>query len=191
VKPVVLYPGDSWEVGAPHDSEAALKRYEADYARVFANPPLDKVKTASDEELQAASVKFLAQLKAKNNKLFVRLLPAARAYLTDKDQTAIIDATGLRLAAGRVGPPDIEMSSDSLLYCFKFGWGSDSLQVNGRFQVPAGANSRRFFRIFRVACLNSGEEFLDTKMVAKKIGELTARWVSAHTSHAESRPVNP
>lgn len=191
VKPVVLYPGDTWEVSTPHDSEAALKRYEADYAKVFANPPLDGVKTASDDELQAASVKFLSQLKAKNNRLFVRLLPAARIYLTDKDQTATVDASGLRLATGCAGAPDIEMSSDSLLYCFKFGWGSDSLQVNGRFQVPPGANSRRFFRIFRVAALNTGEEFLDTKMLAKKIADRTAHWVAARSSHAESRPVNP
>jgi UDP-MurNAc hydroxylase len=191
VIPVVLYPGNNWEVGSAHDSQSALKRYAGDYAKVFGNPPLDTVKTASDEELQAASVKFLAQLKAKNNRLFVRLLPAARVYLTDKDQTAIIDAGGLRLLAGGAGAGDIEMSSDSLLYCFRFGWGSDSLQVNGRFQVPPGANSRRFFRIFRVACLNSGDEFLDMKMVAKKIADRTARWVSARTTHPQSRPVNP
>lgn len=191
VKPVVLYPGDTWEVGTPHDSEMTLKRYEADYGKVFANPPLDGVKTASNEELLLASEKFLAQLRARNNRLFMRFLPPARIYLTDKDQTAIVHALALRLIQGRIGAPDIEMSSDSLLYCFKFGWGSDSLQVNGRFQVPPGANSRRFFRIFRVACLNTGEEFLDTKMVAKKIVDRTARWVSARTSHPESRPVNP
>jgi len=88
------------------------------------------------------------------------------------------------------GRPDIEMSSDSLLYCFRFGWGSDSLQVNGRFQVPLGSNSRRFFRIFRMACLNTGEKFLDTRMVAKKIADRTARWVSARASHPESRAAN-
>jgi UDP-MurNAc hydroxylase len=188
VEPVVLYPGDTWEVGAPHDSTAALQQYEEDYAKVFANPQLDKPKMVSDEDLRGASAKFLAQLKAKNNRLFVTLLPAARAYLTDKDQTAVIDANGLKLLAGRVGSPDIEMSSDSLLYCFRFGWGSDSLQVNGRYQVPEGANQRRFFRIFRVACLNSGEEFLDAKFVAKKIADRTARWLAKATPEQQQQP---
>jgi len=37
-KTVLMYPGDVWEVGAPHDTDAALKRYAADQATIPTRP---------------------------------------------------------------------------------------------------------------------------------------------------------
>lgn len=180
VRPVVLYPGDTWEVGTAHAPDEAIARYETDYERIFDHPALDASKPVTDADLQTAAAKFFADMRAKNNRIFLSLLPMGIAYLTDKDQTAIIHSTGMQLAPGRQVEPDIEMSSDALYYCLRFGWGGDALRSSGRFQLPAGANPRHFFRIFRIACLNTGEEFLDSKMVARKVLDRAANWAFRH-----------
>jgi|GEM_PF-425702 len=180
VVPVVLYPGDAWELGAPHLPDSAIERYAADYERVFNHPALDRSKPVPDADLLAAAGKFFAGMQAKNNRILLALLPMGIAYLTDKDQTAIIHSTGMQLAPGRPLEPDVEMGSDALFYCLRFGWGGDALRSSGRFQIPAGANPRHFFRIFRIACLNTGEEYLDSKMVARKVLDRAANWAFRH-----------
>jgi UDP-MurNAc hydroxylase len=170
---VVLYPGDIWEAGTAHDSSAALQEYESEMNTILKDPHLDKSAPVSDEKLQELASAFSAKLQKQNNRMLLALMPAATVYLTDKDQTALVSCTSLQLAGGRQGKIDIEMSSDSLAYCMRFGWGGDTLQVNGRYQVPADGSARKFFRIFRVAGLNTANEHLDTLFVAKKIASLT------------------
>jgi UDP-MurNAc hydroxylase len=169
VPPVVLYPGDEWEAGTLHDSQAALEKYESDMDAILANPRMDASAPVPDEKLNELAVSFAKKLKENNNGLLLHLMPSATVYLTDKDQTAVVSCTSLSLSAGRKGKIDIEMGSDSLAYCLRFGWGGDTLAVNGRYQAPEGGAARKFFRIFRVAGLNTANEHLDTIFVAKKI----------------------
>jgi UDP-MurNAc hydroxylase len=161
VRPVVLYPGDLWQVGKPHDSDVALAMYEADYDRVLNGEPEDRAMVVSDAKLLEAAAQFGAKLKQRNNRFLLRMMPSATAYLTDKDQTAVLSCDALRLSPGRAKNADIHLGSDSLAYCLRFGWGGDTLQVNGRYQVPAGGNPSRFFQIFRIAGINTADELLN------------------------------
>jgi UDP-MurNAc hydroxylase len=158
VKPVVLYPGDVWEVGKPHDSDVALAAYEADYDRVLNGEPKDSAERVSDAKLLEAATQFSAKLKQRNNGFLLRIMPSTTAYLTDKDQTAVLSCNGLRLLPGQPKQADIHLGSDSLAYCLRYGWGGDTLHVNGRYQVPAGGNATRFFQIFRIAGINTADE---------------------------------
>lgn len=167
--PVVLCPGDTWEIGAAHDSADAIASYEANFAEISRTGALDRSAPVTDDKLQEAASLFISKIRKKNNRLLLRLIPAATAYLTDKNKTAIISPKEFRLVNGMAGRPDIHLDSDSLAYCMRYGWGGDTLQVNGRYQVPAGGNPRRFFRIFRVASLNTAEEYLDGGFVCKRL----------------------
>src|SRR5712692_10770414 len=40
IVPVVLYPGDVWTVGSPHDSRASIERYIVDHERALSHPQL-------------------------------------------------------------------------------------------------------------------------------------------------------
>jgi hypothetical protein len=173
IPPVVLYPGDQWEAGTPHDSSTALQKYESELSAILEHPNLDKSAPVPDEKLHELAKACFAKLRKENNRFLLALMPAATVYLTDKDQTALVSCNSLQLSNGRNGKIDIEMGSDSLAYCFRFGWGGDTLQVNGRYQVPPGGNARKFFRIFRVPGLNTANEHLDTLFLAKKIASLT------------------
>src|SRR5258707_2261755 len=161
VKPIVLYPGDMWQVGSPHDSDPALAMYEADYERVLNGEPVDRAAVVSDAKLSEAAAQFSAKLKQRNSRLLLRMMPSATAYLTDKDQTAVLSCDDLRLSPGRGQNADIHLGSDSLAYCLRFGWGGDTLQVNRRYQVPAGGNPSRFFQLFRITGINTADETLN------------------------------
>src|SRR5258706_3317158 len=117
VRPVVLYPGDMWQVGSPHDSDMALAMYEADYDRVLNGEPEDRATVVSDAKLLEAAALFSAKLKQRNNRLLLRMMPSATAYLTDKDQTAVLSCHALRLSQGRPKNTHIHLGSGSLTAC--------------------------------------------------------------------------
>lgn len=184
-RPIVLYPGDTWEIGAPHDSAAALRAYEADYKSMSLTQTRNTSAPVSDHKLREAAALFVSKIQKRNNRLLLRLIPATTAYLTDKDQTATISFSGMTLTEGRTGRPDIYLDSDSLAYCMRYGWGGDTLHVNGRYQTPAGGNPRRFFRIFRIFSLNTAEEYLDIGFVCGKIIQRAMQWIPRWTTAQE------
>jgi UDP-MurNAc hydroxylase len=181
VKPVVLYPGDLWQVGSPHDSDEALAMYEADYDRVLNGEPEDRATVVSDAKLLEAAELFSAKLKQRNNRLLLRMMPSATAYLTDKDQTAVLSCDALRLSSRRAKNADIHLGSDSLAYCLRFGWGGDTLHVNGRYQVPVDGNPSRFFQLFRIAGINTADQPLNfpvapTRGLHRLVRPIARRW---------------
>jgi UDP-MurNAc hydroxylase len=163
VPTVVLYPGDIWDVGTPHDSAEAIRRYNDDLDRAMKAEPT-KVATVSLEDLQKASKAFCARCSEKNNQLILNTLPPAVPYISDLDiHLELSFRTGLKVIEER--QPDIILSSDSLLNCLTTEWGGETLIINGRFQVPRGARPRRFFWIFRVSRHNSIGTALDLKFL--------------------------
>ncbi len=172
-EPVVLYPGDSWQVGEPHSHQAALERYEQDYEAVAERRPEDLSKSdpVSSESLAEAAESFwqrlgevadsvplrlyLALLSHKLRQrrgrrgdgssrlgralaaLLLRLEPA-HLHLSDQSVSYRMDLRqGLRPSDRAADDCDIILSSDSLAYCFRRDWGSETLEVNGRFRVPS------------------------------------------------------
>ena len=80
---------------------------------------------------------------------------------------------GIRPVSGKTR--DLALSSDSLLYCIKTDWGGETLKINGRFEAPAGGNSERFFRLFRVPQYNGYGSRLDLRFAAGKVIESLRR----------------
>ena len=169
---IVLYPGDSWEVGTPWDSSHSLRRYQEDLARALSLPP-DTSTPVDLPRLKDAATAFIRKSNYKNNTLLLKALPPAVVRLNDLGiDVELSYRDGLRQVTAR--QPDIVTSSDSLNYCLQFDWGGDTLAVNGRYQTLPGGNARAYFRIFRVAAHNSAGNSFDLAFLGHQVVQKVA-----------------
>jgi len=170
VPTIVLYPKDRWEVGTPHDSSDAIRKYELDYQRVLVSTPLTS-EPVDFSQLQKAATAMVTKCAANNNRAILNALAPAVARLSDLGiDVELSFRNGLTHVTGKV--PDVIASSGSLLNCMTTDWGGETLSVNGRFQAPVGGKSNRFFRIFKVLRHNSignpvNFRFLGSKVIDK------------------------
>jgi len=169
VAPVVLYPGDRWKVGSPHESQAAIALYEKSWdtapRQQITSPP------ASWEELTHLAAACAKRLGKRNNRILLRV--AARlgigarllVRLPDLGRTARFDPLRGLSEVDPATEPDITLSSQSFAYTLKFDWGADTLSVNGRFRAtPAGY--RKMLRSFGPSLLNNNGRALAFRLLA-------------------------
>jgi UDP-MurNAc hydroxylase len=162
---VVLFPGDTWELGASHDSSQAIRAYADAFEAALARTP-DPPHKVSMEELQRLAHALTKKSDLRNNRLLLRLLPSAVVRLTDLGMDVEFSyRRGLRQVKGNRAL--LSMSSDSLLYCIEFDWGGNALEINGRFQVLPQKDPEWFFRLLRIPQRNAAGERLE-QLVAKK-----------------------
>jgi UDP-MurNAc hydroxylase len=173
VLPIVLYPGDRWEAGSPHDSSSALARYAADRARVMARGPEKRSKSVDAAELAGAARDFVRRLRKRNSLLLLLRVPATRVHVTDHAKIYLLSLRGLTEADD--GPADVALSSAALLYCLRNDWGGETLSINGRFEEPKNANRYRFFRWFNIASANSHGINYDLGYYARKLARPVLR----------------
>ncbi|MCB0128257.1 MAG: hypothetical protein KDE58_38590, partial [Caldilineaceae bacterium] len=168
-EPIVLYPGETWEIGTPHDNAAALAQYDADYD--LTAKPLHRAESVSLDEVKAAGEAFIQRMQQKNSGLFMTLmgLPPLRyfqqftLYLTDLEQLVRFDmTTGVQTVAGGAADADVQLAAESLAYVLRHDWGYDTLEVNGRFRAtPEG--HKRMVKTFFLGPLNNTGRYLHPK----------------------------
>ncbi|MCB0105300.1 MAG: hypothetical protein KDE53_05315, partial [Caldilineaceae bacterium] len=168
-EPIVLYPGEEWLIGSPHDNECSLSKYDADYD--LAVKPLHQTHAVPLTEVTEAGRDFIQRMKAKNSSLFMTLmgLPPLRyfqpftLYLTDLEQMVRFDmASGVQPVTGTAADADVQLASESLAYVFNHDWGYDTLEVNGRFRAtPEG--HKRMVKTFFLGPLNNTGRYLHPK----------------------------
>lgn len=169
--PVVLYPGERWEIGQPHDNEVSLAHYNRDYDLTV--KPLHKTETVTIDELQKLSRQYIDRMKQKNSALLMQLmrLPPLRYfqpltfYLTDLAQSVEFDFShGVQPIAGAADAAGVHLASESLAYVFRHDWGYDTLEVNGRFQAtPSG--HKTMVKNFFLGPLNNTGRYLHPSML--------------------------
>lgn len=158
---VVLFPGETWDAGAPHDSAASIERYRPEYERVFASPSLVKSAPVTFETLRAQAAEFTARLMRRNGPLFRvarRRNPFPTALIDVADLGVTAEFTlgrGLEPVARAARPSDISVSSSALSYCLLHEWGGGTLHVNGRYTVPAGGDAGRLHLYFELSGANN------------------------------------
>jgi hypothetical protein len=69
---IMMYPGDTWTVGASYDSRRAVERYAADQANL-ATQPRRSAKLVSEAELMAESHRLISTVRAQSDPSKVRL----------------------------------------------------------------------------------------------------------------------
>ncbi len=154
-EPILLYPGEMYTPGKPHDTDASIKKYNVDFEKILLADNLIKVSSIPEQELLEASRKFVAEMKMKFG-VWTKLLKPSYIYLTDYKKAFILSMdkglTEYNIAEENC---DCSLSSESLLFNFKFPYGNDTLGINGRYQRPEGGNYSRFYNIFRYNQLDS------------------------------------
>lgn len=141
--PVVLFPGDAWEAGSPHDNGPAIQRWEEAVKRA-AELPLLQSRTVPMAELDKAMARFQAGARTNMGWPDRFRVPPLMVRLTDTGQVVRLHVTrGLReMPAG--SPADITMSSEVLHFCLAFDWGFNTTHVNGRFTVASPHGMDRY-----------------------------------------------
>ncbi len=160
--PVVLYPGDEWEIGTPHDNEPALARYDQRLAELPRLPLRGPGETVGLAQLQEAFSGYRVRMMAQNSRLLIALVRKLRFLgtfqpiairLTDLDALisfSLLD--GIEALPG--GMADVAMHSSSLMFLLKNDFGYDTLTVNGRFECST-AGFAKMTRAFGIGSLNA------------------------------------
>jgi len=159
-EPVVLYPGDRWDLSAkPPDVEKALHQYAADYERVKRGGPRHRSRLVRLDTVVEHGNAFARTLRGKNGAL-LKLFPPTTIFLEDHGQAVALSSSGLRTVARDRTRCDLVCKSDALDYCFSSEWGGRTLDINGRFQAPAGGRYAKFKVYMTLANFNNrGEGF--------------------------------
>ncbi|MEX1187965.1 MAG: MBL fold metallo-hydrolase [Bacteroidia bacterium] len=154
-EPLLLYPGETYTPGEPHDTEASIKKYNIDFEKILLADNLVKVNSIPEDELLIASQKFVDEMRAKFG-FWTKLLKPSFIYLTDYNKSFVLTVekglTPFEIAQENC---DCSLSSESLSFNFKFPYGNDTLGINGRYQRPEGGNYSRFYNFFRYNQLES------------------------------------
>ena len=160
--PVVLYPGEEWEIGAPHDNAPALARYDERLAELPRLPRRGAGESVGLDTLRVAFAAYRARILAQNSGLLIALLrklPFLGTFqpiairLTDLD-TLISFSLLDGIAVLRGGTADVAMHSSSLLFLLKNDFGYDTLTVNGRFDCST-AGFAKMTRALGIGSLNA------------------------------------
>jgi len=145
---VVLYPGDEYQTGRPHDSRDALARYAAD-AQSHAGPlPVPDAPVPADQ-LEQLDVEQRARIAAQNTLWPLRLaammgmLKPIRLHLTDLGRSLTYSVfDGLRWTDAPMEDCEIALSSTMLALMLQHGYGYGTVSISGRFvELKPGARA--------------------------------------------------
>lgn len=160
--PVVLFPGDQWQVGETHLNDYALERFAAVYASRDSFPQSSQPTSVTALQLQAKFEAYQKRVFAKNSRwlmVVLRRLPVSGAFrpvrirLTDLDllcSVSVVDG----MVSLPAGPSEVEMHSTSLAFIFDQDFGFDTLTVNGRFEATSDGFVK-LVRAFSIGSLNA------------------------------------
>ena len=148
---IVMYPGDTWNVGCLHDNSVALAKWENAYVAVE-DRYLHESIPVPFPMLNVAFQSMQDGLRAKNDWGLIQnlqadgYLPASTIYLTDYRHAVSFDiVNGLHTSSVSPEECDIRLSSEGFERVLKLEWGRGTITINGRFQ----ANYKTLWRFFR------------------------------------------
>jgi UDP-MurNAc hydroxylase len=170
----VLYPGDSYEVGAAHDSSEALAQF--DQIPGVDERSYDAVKSKTMAEIVAAYDNLAAQMRDKYSMLVLRMLRPVTIRIPDLDKTVAFRLTkGSLEEVDNTTAPDLVINSQPLWFGFKFPFGMQTLGVSARFRLLRNFNNWKFHRI--LFSLNNGGIYLRPKylLTPEMLGYLRTR----------------
>jgi UDP-MurNAc hydroxylase len=153
----ILYPGDSYEVGAEHDSSLALARFSR--LPGIDQRAYDPIERRPLPDIVAAYDGLSAQLRDRYPMLLLRGLRRVTIRIPDLDTTV-----AFRLAKGPLEEihgatePDLVINSQPLWFGLKFSFGMQTLGVSARFRLLRNFNNWKFHRM--LFSLNNGGVYL-------------------------------
>jgi hypothetical protein len=169
-EPIVLYNGESYEVGASHRTDEACRRFGEDVERVLAAGPLSlEDPSVGADYLSRAVEDFLVRLRGDAPWYLRKMLGSTVIRLWDWDRTVRLTVNGLEDDPAPELDTDVALHSSSLLLCLQHRYGLDTLGVSGRFHKPAGGNYRRFYRFFRPGLITMRGEVVGIRYILRSM----------------------
>ncbi len=156
----VLYPGETYEVGAEHDSSGALARF--DQLPSVEERAYDPGESKTMAEVVAAYDALAANVREKYSMLLLWILRPVTIRMPDLDKTVTFRlATGSLKEIDNSTEPDLVINSQPLWFGFKFPFGIQTLGVSARFKLLRNFNNWKLHRI--LFSLNNGGVYLRPK----------------------------
>jgi UDP-MurNAc hydroxylase len=158
----VLYPGDIYEIGAPHDSSQALQRYAA--LPGWDELAYDPIETKPLSDIFEAYRVMSQQIIERYPRALLLLLRPVTIRIPDLDKTVEFS-----LAKGQIAETqesyqaDLSINSQPLWFGFKFPFGIQTLGVSARFKLHQNIRNWKMHRI--LFSLNNGGIYLKPKYV--------------------------
>ncbi len=155
--PVVMYPGDIWNLGLPIDNQIAINKYLVNFKEHITKKDLTQFENVQFEVLHSSAESYRERHLKVNNKQKLKSYEPFVAYLTDwKKSISFSYRNGLVLLqdSSEEGA-DISFPSQNLKYCFDHDWGWSTIMVAGTFQKPIRGNFRRVEEYQWISTLNN------------------------------------
>lgn len=149
-RPVILYSGETYDFPAPHDSEASIARYEKDYESIMAAPVCAKTGHVSEESLLSSAGGFIDELNEHNVFYLKLILRPANVFVKDLGKAYRLSLHGFDPVDLAEENCDVSMTSENLQFCFRFPYGLDTTQINGRLRKPKNGHYLNFYSFFRI-----------------------------------------
>lgn len=151
-EPVVLYNGDIYNINEKWESEKSIQLYEQDFNYVASHPELlEKNTPVKLDEIKNLATSFCNNLKTTNPFWVKYILKPTFIHIHDLNKFFELNLeNGLIEKEIEYNSCDVSLSSESLAFCFKFPYGLDTTQINGRIQKPKNGTYVRFYNFFRI-----------------------------------------
>jgi hypothetical protein len=185
VVPIILAPGESWDVGNPHQNRTAIEFWQRMFAGVATRPRIKSPAPTDLRTLVQECEAYRARTFARNSKAWMSALARipvldffhpVRIRLTDLNtcvQFSFFDGLDEVAASDRA---DAEMSSDSLVFIFRNDFGFDTLMANARFSASKKGLDR-MLRNFALGNVNAMGWSIGRPMVEIALREAPLVWL--------------
>ena len=156
-KPIMLAPGDVWEVGSPWDNKPAIELWEE---AIQNTSPQHKRVPYTLDQIEEAFVKYQQRLFGKNDMDGVRILqeedklPPTYIKVSDLDITLQLDILN-GLTVSEKEEWDVELSSGTVYYLFAHEWGRGTITGSPLFVRVNYSTFWRFLRQTQLAYANN------------------------------------
>ena len=155
---VILYTGENYFFGENHNSKASIDNYERDLRQIQAKKDYFHSPSIELQRILEFGNTFIEEINDHNAFYLIAFLKSTTVYLLDLNKSIRISTSGVTVTDIDYEKCDAAMWSDSLAFCFKFPYGLDTTQINGRLRKPAKGNYHNFYNFFRINHLkNRGE----------------------------------
>jgi len=174
--PVILYPGDEWDLESALDNARPLALYDAAYRRLENRElPINPIGGCAIEDIRSAAQAYVARIRSRNR--YFALWHARlknkriRFRIEDLRESVVFDFRhGIREDDARASMAEVTLNSEPLRYLFEFDWGADTLTVNGRFKADAEGLAA-IFEMFYLGHLYRIGRRLDTRHYLNRVSE--------------------
>lgn len=150
-KPVVLFNGETYVYPEEHDSLKSVAEHAQSLSSVLSDDGSFMKRNKIDtEDLISEANSFLEDLNSTNSFIVKWFMRPTFIRLFDSGEVYSLSLEGFVKCDDQFKPADVELAAESLLACFKFPYGLDSVQISGRLRKPIEGSYKNFYNIFRV-----------------------------------------